>query len=95
MHKLRRVSNCLKIALYQQKSDSDKESGCRKENRMEAYAPSASRKADIKMLKEENLVKKKKQQEKNPTIEGEEKVLISQANEIENGVNYAQHHKWQ
>jgi len=28
---------------------------------MEAYAASASRKADIKTLKEENLVKKRKQ----------------------------------
>lgn len=54
--------------------DSDKESGCRKENQIQAYAPSASSKADIKILTEEDLVKKKVV-ETPTTTEGEKKVL--------------------
>lgn len=75
-----------KIALYQQKLESDKESGVGK--RIEAYAPSALRKADIKLLKEKNLDKNDKGI---PTLRGKKKgkVLISKANEIENGVNCA------
>lgn len=53
--------------------DSDKERGCRKENQIQAYAPSASSKADVKIPKEEDLVKKKVV-EIPPTTEGEEKV---------------------